>query len=462
MSNSQPHEQVDALIVGAGISGLTAAHQLARSGRDVLVLEASDRPGGSIRTDQLDGFIVERGPNSVRMTDELEALVIDLELVDELVAGDPRAPRYIFFRGRLHAAPAGPGALFTTPLLSAGGKLRVFAEPFIGRPGHQREQTIAEFVTRRFGRQIHDVFVSAFVSGIYAGDTTKLSMEAVFPKLVELEREHGGVVRGGIASILEGRKKAAPVPGTPRKRRRPITISSFRGGLSRLPEAIGERLGESLRLEAPVERIERAEDGFVIGSGELEVRARELFIATPADRAATLLRGIAPEASAALEAIEYAPLASVSVAYRNEDVSAGREGFGFLAPRDGGLRTLGAIFGSSLFEGRAPEGWSSFTCFIGGALDPGALDMDDDGLVGQIASDLERAIGARGAPRVLGVTRWRRAIPQYTLGHGARVAAAEAAAATAGVRLLGNYLRGVSVGECVALARQAVTDGRSS
>ena len=433
------------VVIGAGISGLVAAYRLMRAGRGVLLLEAGPRVGGAISTLRVDGFLVERGPNSIRMTDEIEILAADLGISGEILYGDPRAPRYIYRDGRLAAAPSGIGRFVCTPLLSAPAKLRLLAEPFIGRPADGREESIREFVTRRFGREIHDVFIAAFVSGIYAGDTSRLSAEAVFPKLVELERDHGGIARGAIASLRRQRTSSEPRP-----RRRPVTVSSFRGGLERLPEALGDALGERLRTETPVERIERREGSFVVTTSRGAVEAGAVYVATAAYDAAALFEGLSPPLARLLREIEYAPLASVAVAYPREQVAHAADGFGFLAPRVSGLRTLGAVFASSLFEGRAPDGWVLFTCFIGGATDPGAVDLADEALAAQVTDDLSRTVMATGPARVLSIARWTRAIPQYTIGHRDRVAAIESEAARAGVRLFGNYLRGVSVGDCVA------------
>jgi oxygen-dependent protoporphyrinogen oxidase len=437
----------DVIVVGAGISGLVAAGRHKQARRDVLVVDASDRPGGVIRTREVDGFLFEQGPNSVRMTDELEALARELGIEEELIYGAPRAPRYLFHGGRLVPAPMGPGSLLKTPLLSKRAKLRVLGEPFARRPRDEAEATIEAFITRRLGREVHDVLVSAFISGVYAGDTSRLSAEAVFPKLVEMERDHGSLLRGAIAAVRA--RKSAPGP---KQKRRPMTIASFVPGLGRLPERLGEALGEALALNAPVESIERAGDRFVVNAGGEAREAREVVVATDAGAAARLLAPLSARAAELLDGIEYPPLASVTLAYERDEVTHDCTGFGFLAPRGEGLRTLGGIFPSSLFPGRAPEGWHSFTCFVGGATDPGVADLDDQRVVEQVAADLERAVGATGEPRVLSVARWPRAIPQYTLGHTARVAEIEREAASAGVRMLGNYLHGVSVGDCVAAA----------
>lgn len=451
---------VDVAVIGAGISGLAYAWEAQCAGRSVVVLESGDRVGGSIRTHRDDGFLVECGPNSVRMTDELESLVDAIGLTGELVTGDPRAARFIYRDGRLVRAPMGPASLVTTGVLSWRAKFRVLAEPFIPRPRDLSEPTIAEFVTRRAGREVHDILVSAFISGVYAGDTTKLSAAAILPKLVELEREHGSIVRGGIAELRARRRarraSAAPASEAPAKRaRRPLTIVSFADGLERLTDGLAERLGDRVRCRARVERIVKSDDGFSLSVAGEDVSATRVVIATPAYAAASLVRPLSVLLADDLDRIEYPPLVSVSVAFRKDDVTRDCAGFGFLAPRVSGLRILGGILPSSIFTGRAPDGWHLFTCFAGGATDPGAFELDDGEIADVVTNDLELAVGARGEPRVLRVSRWPKAIPQYTIGHVERVAAIEAECERIGLSVIGNYLHGVSVGDCVKTAVEA-------
>ncbi len=434
---------LDAIVVGGGISGLTAAWRLVSAGRDIVLLESSGRPGGVIQTGNSYGFLVERGPNSLRLNDAIETVVSGIQARDLLIAGDPRAPRYLYHNGRLQRAPMGPLSAVTTGLLTKRAKLRLLAEPFVRRRTHDSDESVDSFVTRRLGREVQEVLVSAFLSGVYAGDPARMSAAAVFPRLIELEREHGSLLRGALAVIRE--KRRSP---TPRPPRRPMTLVSFSGGLQRLPECISVRLGERLRLNCPVGRVDRERGGYLVESAEGPLRARSLYLATPAGAAARLLAPLDSTLAGLLDEIEYAALASVTIAYRSEVIGGPVEGFGFLAPRSAGLRVLGGIFASSLFPDRAPPGWHSFTCFVGGATDPQAVSLRDDALVEIVANDLRRALRADADPKLIELTRWSQAIPQYNLGHPARVAAIEERAARLGVRLLGNYLTGVAVGDC--------------
>ncbi len=406
------------------------------------------------RTETVDGFLFENGPNSVRATDQLDELIASVGLQDEVVSGDPRAPRWIYLPGGLVRAPMGPASLVTTKLVSMRAKLRVLGEPFVKGPASNDEPTIKDFITRRLGPEIHDVLVSAFVSGIYAGDTSRLSMEAVFPKLVEMERDHGGLVRGAVA-MLRSRRESPPVPaGRPKAKRRGLTVMSFANGLERLPLRIAERLGDSLRLGCAATGLASQPDGFRVTTANGDIDSRTVLVACPSYAAADLLEPMSSALATTLREVEYAPVASVTLAFEHRQIAHDCSGFGFLAPRSSGLRTLGAVFPSSLFGGRAPDGWQSFTCFIGGTTDPTAIDLDDDAIVDVVAGDLGRAVGASGAPRVLSITRWRRAIPQYTIGHSRRMQNAVDEARRLGVWLTGNYIEGVSVGDCVRHATE--------
>ena len=201
-----PQHHRDVIVVGAGISGLVCAYRLKTLGVDVTLLEKSPRVGGVIQSERVGGFLIERGPNSSQGTEELVALVEELGITDELVEGDPKAPAYVYFNGRLHAVPAGAGAFIKSKLLSLAGKLRIFKEPFVPARRADSEESVASFARRRIGREAAERMVAPFVSGIYAGDAERLSVQAAFPKLANLETGYGGLFRGTLAKAREARR----------------------------------------------------------------------------------------------------------------------------------------------------------------------------------------------------------------------------------------------------------------
>lgn len=450
-------EQRDAIVIGAGISGLVCAYRLKRLGADVLLIESAAQVGGVIQTDRAGEYLVERGPNSSQGTEELLALVEELGITGEIAEGDPKAPAYVYFGGRLHAVPSSGGAFLKSKLLSLGGKLRILREPFIPVRKSDEEESVASFARRRIGREAAERMVAPFVSGIYAGDADKLSVQAAFPRLSNLEMSYGGLFRGTFAKAREARKakkaardvldKAAPT------RRRLI---SFKDGMSVLPQTIAARLGEDvftgckdIRARAGVEG-----NGFEVefergGAGE-RFSCGQLVIATPARPAAALVSPFNDELSRLLDEIYYPPLSIVCLSYDVAAVSRPLDGFGFLVAPGEPLSILGCVWNSSLFKGRAPAGKALLTVFIGGARMPDLARLGDAELVSTAHGDLQKALGISQEARPVSITRWERAIPQYLIGHRARVRRIEEILhGTGGLRLIGNYLHGVSTGDCV-------------
>jgi oxygen-dependent protoporphyrinogen oxidase len=459
----------DSVIVGAGVSGLVAAHRLKKMGRDPLLIESGDRVGGVIQSREVEGFLIECGPNSLRGSHEFLDLVEELNLTGELITANPHAPAYIYADGRLQAAPMSPPALVKTKLISNAAKLRLLREPFVKARREGGEESIASFIRRRLGNEILERMVAPFLSGVYAGDPEELSVQACFPKLAEFEAEAGGILRGALRAANQARKEArkgAQGASSPKRSLRPYRLCSFRYGLSALPEALSRSLGDSLLTGARIIGIKSA-GGFEIKiehRGEIKtINSPALVVSTPAYVTAHLLGSVAPEIAAVVAEIPYVSIASVPLAYRAEQIARKLDGFGFLAPRGEGLRTLGSIWNSSLFAERAPEGWVCLTNFIGGATDLEAIKLGDEELIRIVHDDLSKVLGVRVEPRRLPITRYERAIPQYTLGHAARVERIEAMLRDiSGLWLAGNYLRGISLGDCIKNAeRVAVEIARS-
>ena len=449
---------VDSVIIGAGISGLVAAHRLKKMGRDLLLVESGDHTGGVIRSREIEGFLIECGPNSLRGSHEFLDLVEELNLTDELITADPRAPAYVYADGRLQAVPMSPPALVKTKLISNAAKLRLLREPFVKARRGGGEESVASFVRRRLGDEILERLVEPFLSGVYAGDPEELSLQACFPKLAEFEVESGGILRGALRAAKQSRKGGAK----PKRSLRPYRLCSFRHGLSALPEALAKSLGDSLLTRARI--IDISSTGRfeikVEHLGEIKtITGSTLVVSAPAYVAAHLLGGIAPEVAALIAEIQYVSIASVPLAYRAEQIARKLDGFGFLAPRGEGLRTLGSIWNSFLFAGRAPEGWVCLTNFIGGATDAEAVKLGDEELIHTVHNDLSKVLGVSGGPRHLPITRYERAIPQYTLGHATRVKRVETLLRDVpGLWIAGNYLRGISLGDCIKHAERVAVE----
>lgn len=436
------------VIVGAGISGLSAAWFLHRRGHTVRVLDAGARAGGVIETERGDGWLIERGPNSTMQKpgtpdDALGRIVEQTGLAERMIEAAPAArKRFVMRGGRLLPLPLSPPAAIATKLFSWPAKLRLLAEPFIGRAAG--EETVAAFVTRRLGREFLDYAVAPFISGVYAGDAATLSVRAAVPRIYALEHKHGSLIRGAFA--MRKLKSA----GTPAGR-----LVSFDEGMAVLPAGIAEKLPSgTVETGCRVERL-TAKDGawavrYASPDGPQEIVAERVVLAVAAGAAADLLEPLSADAAALLRGIAYAPIVSAGLGYARDRIGHPLDGFGFLVPRVEGVRTLGGLFSSTLFPGRAPEGMTLITAFIGGTTDPEAPDLDDAALLRQLTGDLAAALDAEGAPELVRLTRYAAAIPQYALGHLDRIARLDALAAKlSGLHLQASWRGGVSVADCV-------------
>jgi oxygen-dependent protoporphyrinogen oxidase len=441
-----------AVVIGAGVSGLTVAFELMQraerlpEGLRVLCLESSSRAGGNIRSDSEEGFLYEWGPTG--FLDNAPAtltLARRLSLGERLLpAGPQAAERFIFRADKLHRVPLSPLSFLASGLLPLGGKLRLCCEPFVGRRTEEGDESVFDFAARRIGRQAASTMIDAMVSGIHAGDARRLSLEATFPKMARMESEHGSLVRAMFARRKEAQAGGPAGPGG--------RLTSFKNGLQELTDALARSLGDRLLLNSPVAHIsDLGRRGLRIHLAEgAPLDADAAVIACPAWHASGMVRSMDSDLTRTLQEIPSAPLAVAHLGYRREAIGHPCEGFGFLVPRGEGVRILGALWVSTIFEGRAPHGGLMMTIMIGGAHDHGVLELSDAELTAIILGDLSRTMGIAAKPYFTRLIRQPRGIPQYTLGHPERL---ERIAARLqehpGLYLSGNSYRGISVNACI-------------
>ena len=451
------------VIVGGGIAGLAAAYRLAQTAPDlpVSLLEGEARLGGKIVTERVDGFVIEGGPDSfLSLKPRGVGLCQALGLEARLRGPDPKFRRTYVMRGRrLHELPEGLTGLIPTrlgPMARSGlisplGKLRMALDYVLPPGAPNGDESLAAFVERRLGRELYDRLIEPLMGGIYAGDGEQLSLAATFPQLRRAELEHGGLIKGVLAE--RAKQPAAALDAN----RWPAFVTPA-SGVAELVEALQQRLsGVDVRLGQRATRVEAASAGYTV---ELEtgerLDARAVIFATPAFATAELVSEIDSRAAAALRAIPYVSTATVSVAYPLADIPRPLAGYGYIIPRAENLPVLACTWTSTKFPHRAPPGFALIRAFIGRAGQEEALQGTDDELLRLVRAELRRTLGISAAPIFHRLFRWPRAMPQYTLGHQARLAAIEQRlAALPGLFVAGSSYRGIGLPDCIQSGEQA-------
>jgi oxygen-dependent protoporphyrinogen oxidase len=443
-------------IVGAGISGLSIAYRLQERlpSADITMLERDSRPGGTAWTIRENDFQVEIGPNGFLDTKPTTLqLCKDVGLGERLVHVTEAAAknRYLFLGDRLRMLPNGFGSFLSSDLLSWRGKIALLLERFRKPPANNGDESIAAFAERRAGKEVAETFADALVTGIYAGEPTLLSLPACFPRVASLEREHGSVLRG-MARAARERRAAAQAAGQPYER--PGKMWSVRDGLRGLSETLAAALKRQPLYNVVVRGIRNEGDSAkprwtVVGEGQDRWPADAVVLACPAHQQASLLADVDADLGERVGQIPYNRIAVVALGYRQADVPMSLDGFGFIAPQRLRRDVLGVQWCSSIYPGRAPEGAVLLRAMCGGWHRAEMVGWDDDRLVRSLRAELRLAMNITAAPIYTRIIRWDRAIPQYHVGHLARVAwIEERLRSLPGLFLGGNAYHGVALNDC--------------
>jgi protoporphyrinogen/coproporphyrinogen III oxidase len=446
-----PGARQKVIVVGGGISGLSAAYDLTRAGVDCTILEKQPRAGGVIETRVVEGCTLESGPDSF-----LAAKPAALTLIEELgLAGDVigsndhQRTTYIWKHGQLVELPE--GVMMIVPsrvlpivrsgLLSWSTKLRMGLEYF-RRPGTSRDRSVAEFVTDHFGKETLDYLAEPLLSGVYGGDPARMSVANVLPRFLEMEAQHGSLVR----AVLAARKAAPAGP-------RGSLFRTLKGGLGSLVDALAAKV--TIR-HATVEAIERSASGFRVRADGEWMDADHVVVACPARAAADLTAGMDGSLGALLGGIEYSSSLTLSLIYSAADFDGKRAGFGFLVPKIERERLAACTFVGTKFSHRVPGDRLVLRCFLGGIGDPGVLDLTDPQVVAIARDELRRILGLTALPLAHAIARWPQSMAQYSLGHAQRVREIQQrTAAIPGLHLAGNAYAGIGIPDCIQMGRVA-------
>jgi protoporphyrinogen/coproporphyrinogen III oxidase len=507
LSGTKADKAVDCLVLGGGISGSTLAHNLNKAGIDVCLAEARDYLGGNVKSHKTkDGFIWEEGPNSFATQPSIVRIAYELGIDDQLVFANEALPPWVNHNGKLHPLPKGQGGkgpkgqielvfgpngvlkfALAGQLLSWPGKIRAGIGAFVAHaaPPDGKDETIREWVTRILGEEVFLRCIDPFVSGVYAGNPETLSMKAALPKIAKIEdisysldwNKGGAIFYGGLkrqVELTKERKADPPAPEWPEFEYG--NPGSFKEGLSTLPNAIFKELGDKINLRWTATKVEKTSGGYCVTfdtpEGEQIVAAKAVVSTIPAHSISKVLQPVMPESRSIFEKVRseidrigvyHPPVAAVTVAYPK---SAFKEvelpngfgnlkdlpGFGNLNPRTEGVRTLGTLWSSSLFPGRAPSDYNLLLNYIGGSRDTGIAGLSEEEIINEVDKGCRQVLLKEDAPKpkVLGLKLWPTAIPQYELGHLPLIKELEEAESKLpGLWVCGNYRTGVAFPDCV-------------
>ena len=450
-------------IVGGGISGLAAAFALEERRRagealEFVVYESSPRFGGVLFTEQVEGCLIEAGPDSFLTEKPWAAdLCRRLGIEDQLIgSNDADRKTYILVKGKL--VPMPDGLMFMVPtqlssamlssLFSPATKLRVAREWWYPARVSNGDESVAALVERHYGAEMVDRLADPLLAGVYGGEAAQLSVRAVLPRFVEMESKYGSLGRGMLAA-RKNVQRSLPAPSI---------FSSLKGGMQQLGEALVAKLpAEALRANSPVQAVQRQDRGWVVSAGYASDQFDAVIVATPASAAAVLLEIASAELASELRAISYSSSVTVALGFDQNVRVALPPGFGFLVPRREGKRLLAATFVHNKFPHRAPKDIAVVRCFLGGSRDEQVLQLTDENILNIVRDELRQILGVKADPLFTRLYRWKGAMAQYTVGHLERLQRIEGLVKPLpGLALAGNAYRGIGVPDCIRSGEAAV------
>jgi oxygen-dependent protoporphyrinogen oxidase len=438
------------VIVGGGISGLAVAYLLLEKKKnlDITVLESDNRAGGKIWTDKAEGYLCEKGANGF-LDNKPRTLELCKSLgIEPVRSNENSKKRFIYLKGKLNALPESAPSFIKSGLLSWSCKLRILLE--YNAPRGPEDETVADFIIRRLGKEALERLIDPMCSGIYAGDPYKMSIKSCFARIKELEQEYGGLIKALLAikkqkklqQKASGDTKVSVAPGG--------TLTSFYNGAQTITDALAEKLKDRLHLGVQVHGISRERGAYQLYTSKETIEADIVILASPSYATAEILKDLDSEISKILSDIPYPHVSVVCFGYKKEKIGNPLNGFGFLVPHIEGRKILGSLWDTSIFPNRASEGYALLRTMVGGAKSPEMALLDDDKIISMVFDELKPILSFKTEPDLIRIYRWDKAIPQYLLGHSKRlVSIEERLRSHPGLYLTGNAYKGIGINDCV-------------
>lgn len=419
-----------------------------KPGWEILVLEAEDRAGGKAWTVEEEGFVLEKGVNGV-LDNKPSTLSLAASLgLRPLKSEDAARRRFVIKEGRLIQLPVTPAQFLSSKIISLPGRLRVLAEAFISKGDFSKDESLADFARRRLGREAFEYLIDPMATGIYAGDPERLSLQSCFPRIHELERDYGSLIRAMIKLQKKARKKGQKGPGPGPGG----VLTSFTKGMNELVDALVQALGPRLRLNSSVACISPQNTGWrvYLKDGE-ELEASHVVLACPVNAVSNILAETLPDIARLITRIKYPPVSIVCMGMKQGTAVNSLNGFGFLAPGREKRSILGTLWDSSIFPNRAPKGYQLMRTLVGGARAPELARLPDRSLIDLVIKELSGLIGLKSEPEFIRIFRWEEAIPQYEKGYQAIISEIDSVLEShSGLYMRCNWIGGISLNDCIA------------